>query len=380
MTPPATPMDQSQLLQPIKRFLPAGVEDEQGFMFPNPKKVARTRTGTGPSPGTETKNRFQPLRNEQNGQEAPTKPKRHPPIILRSRVDTMTLRDLMTSKGFKDFSISPGPAETRVFLGPSEDHQSALALFLSQGWIFYTYAPKGSTRRTNRFTIRGLDISHPIESIREALAADLPGYISAQRLSRTNEDGTKVETSTIMVVTEAGTKEEQVKKVGSIDHVKIRVGSFKSDGGPVQCHNCQELGHTKRYCWLYATCVRCGSRHQDETCPTPQAQPKCRNCGGAHVASWRGCPARQQLKRKEPVKPPQYIPAPPPAVPAWQKGPTSQQSTFTTGSPQPTASSTSTTPSDGMPQWAQHLFGMLTTLMQTITQLVNKIGSVGVSV
>lgn len=374
MTPPAqTSMDTTTNSGPPKRFKPEDVEDEEGFRFPNPKRFARLRNmGTTSTP---VNNRYQPLRNQQPQQGTSTttpKPRKHPPIVIRSKVGSISLCDLLKRHGAKDFGVSPGQLETRVFLGPGEDFDAVLKLFSAQGFLFYTYAQKGSTKRTNRFTVRGLDLTHNLDNIKAFLTANLKGFISVHRLSRTEEDGTRTETPVLMVVTEAETKEEDLKRLGHIEHIRVRVGTFKTDGGPVQCQNCQELGHTKKYCWLYVTCVRCGKRHPDATCPTPQGPIKCRNCGGPHVASWRQCPARQQLKRQEAAKPVQYQPAPPPTASAWDtplynRTNQAQQSTHSPTHQAP--------PGDGMPAWAQHMFTILTSLMTTITELVSKIGT-----
>ena len=58
---------------------------------------------------------------------------------------------------------------------------------------------------------------------------------------------------------------------------------------PMQCINCQKLGHTKNHCRRGApVCARCAQEgHQARDC---QNEPKCANCDGAHRSMDKKCP------------------------------------------------------------------------------------------
>ena len=58
---------------------------------------------------------------------------------------------------------------------------------------------------------------------------------------------------------------------------------------PMQCINCQKLGHTKNHCRRAApVCARCAQEgHQARDC---QNEPKCANCDGAHRSMDKKCP------------------------------------------------------------------------------------------
>ena len=71
--------------------------------------------------------------------------------------------------------------------------------------------------------------------------------------------------------------------------------------GPVQCMNCQEYGHTKRYCKLPTVCVVCGELHNSADCKKEKSDRQarnCSNCGGNHTANYRGCPVYANIKTK----------------------------------------------------------------------------------
>ena len=65
---------------------------------------------------------------------------------------------------------------------------------------------------------------------------------------------------------------------------------------PVRCFKCQEFGHKAHTCRARKnTCSICSGPHEVKACPvkdTHRSENKatCPNCGGAHPASYRGCP------------------------------------------------------------------------------------------
>ena len=60
----------------------------------------------------------------------------------------------------------------------------------------------------------------------------------------------------------------------------------------MQCFNCQSFGHSAKNCRSKQKCLICGESHSHEGCPNKEARkPKCANCKGPHVASYKGCPA-----------------------------------------------------------------------------------------
>lgn len=70
----------------------------------------------------------------------------------------------------------------------------------------------------------------------------------------------------------------------------------------VQCHRCQQFGHTKSFCRNPFRCVKCGLSHSTPECTKPKETPaQCVNCLQYHTASYRGCKIYKDLvlKRKQ---------------------------------------------------------------------------------
>ncbi|KAH6937919.1 hypothetical protein HPB50_005243 [Hyalomma asiaticum] len=66
------------------------------------------------------------------------------------------------------------------------------------------------------------------------------------------------------------------------------------------CDICHKIGHHKEQCpnTLAARCPTCGLRQHEEGTQCPNAEPKCRSCGGSHLATATNCPKRRQVNKK----------------------------------------------------------------------------------
>lgn len=66
------------------------------------------------------------------------------------------------------------------------------------------------------------------------------------------------------------------------------------------CTTCHRMGHVKERCpnTDNARCSICGLKKHDGDASCPNATPKCRNCGGPHLATDKGCLKRTQLNKK----------------------------------------------------------------------------------
>ncbi|GBN49945.1 hypothetical protein AVEN_105713-1 [Araneus ventricosus] len=73
-----------------------------------------------------------------------------------------------------------------------------------------------------------------------------------------------------------------------------------------QCFNCQRWNHGSNGCKLNPRCVVCSENHPSKECPLKgqtSNTPKCANCNGPHIASYRGCPRYPQNIQKSKIQP-----------------------------------------------------------------------------
>ena len=77
----------------------------------------------------------------------------------------------------------------------------------------------------------------------------------------------------------------------NVTGIVYKVEEFRQPVSVRQCFNCQCFGHSAQNCKSKQKCVICGENHSHIGCPKKEAkQPKCVNCSGPHVASYKGCP------------------------------------------------------------------------------------------
>jgi hypothetical protein len=88
----------------------------------------------------------------------------------------------------------------------------------------------------------------------------------------------------------------KVRSVTEISGLRVQVETCNAPKGPLQCKRCQRFGHTQRNCGYAPRCVACGDAHPSGMCVTPKQQLKCCNCGGNHIANYRGCSKWKEAK------------------------------------------------------------------------------------
>lgn len=73
---------------------------------------------------------------------------------------------------------------------------------------------------------------------------------------------------------------------------------FERRTGPVQCYNCQTIGHKSFQCKNAQLCGRCAMPgHQRKACQA--AEPRCVPCGGPHESLARNCRMRNTRSNDE---------------------------------------------------------------------------------
>ena len=77
----------------------------------------------------------------------------------------------------------------------------------------------------------------------------------------------------------------------NVTGIVYKVEEFRQPVSVRQCFNCQCFGYSAQNCKSKQKCAICGENHSHKGCPKKEAkQPKCANCSGPHVASYKGCP------------------------------------------------------------------------------------------
>jgi hypothetical protein len=76
-----------------------------------------------------------------------------------------------------------------------------------------------------------------------------------------------------------------------IGYCRVKCEEPRTKASPVQCYRCLKFGHRQAECEAEKrTCVGCGGPVHTPKGERCDRQRKCANCGGGHLACYKGCP------------------------------------------------------------------------------------------
>ncbi|XP_043069073.1 uncharacterized protein [Drosophila bipectinata] len=213
-----------------------------------------------------------------------------PPIIV------LDVSSVFNFKGFRssctsriiDYEVArldEGTVKGTCFT--KEDHSLILSNLYGSGSRAHSIMRQLNDYR--RFIIRGLHHSIPISSIRaefEYLNFTLC-HIRNLKFYRNHEPMNLFEIAVAPFDLERNDEFLAIKK---LCNRPVTIERQRQSDEPTMCQRCQRYGHTKNYCRRDPVCVICAGPHHKADCALPwTSPPKCANCGGKHVATYKGC-------------------------------------------------------------------------------------------
>lgn len=160
---------------------------------------------------------------------------------------------------------------------------------------YHTYQLK--EEKPLRIVIRNLHPSTPLSLIKEELEVRL---YEVRQVTNVLHKVNKNPLPLFFVDLEPTPKSNEIFKMSSLLHCKIKIEEPYKPKTISQCFNCQQYGHTRTYCGYQPRCVRCGADHQSTACPNPRdAPPKCAHCSQNHPANYKGCTIYKELQRRK---------------------------------------------------------------------------------
>lgn len=166
--------------------------------------------------------------------------------------------------------------------------------FDSNKLSYHTYQLKSD--RAYRFVIKGLHHTTNVEDIKADLL--LKGH-AVRFVTNVKSKFSKNPLPMFYVDIDPSPNNKKVFEIREINRCVVQIEPPKSTNEIVQCHRCQQYGHTKSYCKRPFVCVKCGLGHPSSDCPKEaETPPRCVHCLQQHTASYRGCEIYQKLLKK----------------------------------------------------------------------------------
>lgn len=219
-----------------------------------------------------------------------------PPIFIPD-VDNIgkmvtSISKIIDKNHFSFKSLRDG--QVRLVIKTVESYRKVVKFLETTKKAFHTYQLK--QERAHRVVIKGLHHSTPISDIKADLL--LLGH-QVRSVRNVISRVTKNPLPMFFVDLDPNPNNNEIYKLRSFNNAIIQVEPPKHFDEIVQCHRCQEYGHTKSYCKKSFRCVKCGLGHATTECPKSRdALPKCVHCLESHTANYRGCRVYQNIISK----------------------------------------------------------------------------------
>lgn len=156
---------------------------------------------------------------------------------------------------------------------------------------YHTYQLK--QERSYRVVVKGLHPTTPTEDIKAELLHQ--GH-SVRSVVNIKSRVSKEPLSMFFVDLDPNPNNKTIYETKYICHALVKIEPPLRANDLVQCHRCQQFGHTKSYCKRPFRCVKCGMDHPTVECKkTIDTPPRCVHCLMNHTANYRGCRVYQSI-------------------------------------------------------------------------------------
>lgn len=221
------------------------------------------------------------------------KAKMPPPIIVDGIKDFKRLHEMLEN-GLFSFQIKIINNENiKINVTDSDSYRLVASLLNEKNYSWFTYENKQD--RPIKVIAKKLHHSCETQKIKEHLRKR--GY-KILDVTPKLKYGTKLPLNMFMLSFRQDENINKIFEITDILGVRVEVVPIKRNKLVPQCKNCQNYGHTQRYCSKEARCVRCTGNHHTSKCNKPKdAKPKCVHCGEAHPANYRGCLVAKEMQK-----------------------------------------------------------------------------------
>lgn len=220
-----------------------------------------------------------------------------PPIFVPQVSDiNKMLKSFSIVIGKENFTYKSGrDGQARVMTSNSDCYRKLVSYLDTNNITFHTYQLKED--KPYRIVIKNIHFSTPIDDIKHDLAKN--GH-TVRNIVNAKSKISKLPMSIFFVDLEPSTNNKKVFDVNRLYNAVVKIEPPRKFNELVQCHRCQEFGHTKQYCKKPYRCVKCALDHPSSLCSKDrETPPKCFHCLQNHTANYKGCKIYQELVSKK---------------------------------------------------------------------------------
>ncbi|CAI6356786.1 unnamed protein product [Macrosiphum euphorbiae] len=219
-----------------------------------------------------------------------------PPIFMRGVLDFPGVcTELIELIGVDNFICKSTADHLKIQTSNPGAYRTLVQYLRNEHAEFHTFQLKED--KPMRIVIRNLHPSTSTELIKSELEHRL---YEVRQVTQVIHRISKIPLPLFFVDLEPTDHSNEIFKLESLLHTKIKIEEPHKPKIISQCHNCQAYGHTKAYCGYSTRCVRCGDDHSSSACPNSRQDPmRCALCTGNHPANYRGCTVYKDLQQRK---------------------------------------------------------------------------------
>lgn len=234
---------------------------------------------------------------------APPKPPAIPPVTIANTKNYLELNRALQAQLEGNLKAVYQRDRIKYHFESFTDQRKAIAFFSHHQIDYFTH--QSPEDKELKVVIKRIPESVPADEVMGALREKGFHVINVHQYKKRDEETNElIPQPSYCVRLPKGRDSHKIYDLQYLLYTRVRVETYRSLEGPVQCKHCQRFEHTANYCSMPVRCVRCGGHHTHTNCPLPRTeQPKCCNCGKNHPASYRGCEVYQTLLKKYRPKP-----------------------------------------------------------------------------
>lgn len=249
-------------------------------------------------------NRFAELQNEDeddnsdsedNNNEQKSEPKLPPifiPMVNNIKSMINTFSKIVSLDDFNYKSMSDG--QIRIMPKNVETYRNLVKYLNEKNLFFHTYQLK--EERSFRVVIKKLHYSTPLAEIKtciEKLGLKVRNIINVRYRY------TKQPLSVFYVDLDPNYDNKKIYDMRYLNSAVVSIEPPRKCNDLIQCHRCQEFGHTRSYCKKPPRCVKCGLGHLTIDCQKDEnVPPRCVHCLQDHTANYKGCRVYKHIQNR----------------------------------------------------------------------------------
>lgn len=220
-----------------------------------------------------------------------------PPIVIPNVTDIRTMVNkfskILNPNEFTYKSVKDG--NVRVMVKSVKSFRELVNYLDSNGINYHTYQLK--QEKAFRAVIKKLHYSTPTVLVKDEI--EKLGH-KVRNIMNIKSRISKEPLPMFYLDLEPQANNKDIYKVKYLYNCVVNVEPPLKTDDIVQCHRCQQFGHTKTYCRNHFKCVKCGLDHASAVCTkNVNTQPQCTNCLKNHTANYRGCEKYQELLHRK---------------------------------------------------------------------------------